>query len=697
MGPEVAEQAHNNGKVRVIQFGVFELKPDTGELLKHGIKVRLQSKPCQILNALLERPGEVVTREELRAKLWPGDTVDFESGLNTAANRLRISLGDSAEHPRYIETLPRVGYRFIAPIQEKVAPAGVPERASLTSSAGLRKPVWKLLPRWAWIAAALVSVFGIVGILFRMKPTRPEPPVIRQLTFRRGNVAAARFSPGGENVLFTAYWSGGDAEVYRVSSVSPESRDLGFAGSLLASVSRKGELALLSEDKLKPHAAATLLRVPENGGSPFAVANGILGADWSPDGERMAVVKEDGGWLIEYPRGKTIYRSKGWLSTVRISPQGGQIAFIEHPVFGDDGGSIRIVTTSGSARTVSDGWASAWGLAWAPSGREVWFTATHAGANRSLYAVTLAGALRQVTAMPGTMMLQDISKNGRVLFSHGEVRMIMDRWKDNAPVQDLSWFDLTNAEDMTADGSLVLFDESGEGGGPGYSVYVVRSPGNVTRIGEGRALAVTPDGRFALTQAQGDANNLQLSPLQPGQTRNIASKGMSYFWARFFPVGKRFLFGGKSSGGQSGMYVQELESGAAKALEPWMSMDETPAISSDGAEIAAMRPGGGLVIIPTAGGDPKPLPLPFAADPLRWSHDGKSLFVRDGNIPAKIYRVDVKTGAQTLWKTIGPVDPSGVNEISRMLLSEDGKSAVYSYFRNLSELYVTDSWASQLR
>ena len=99
-------QAERQG--RLARFGAFELDRHTGELRKHGIRIRLQTKPFQILLALLETPGEFVTREDLQRRLWPSDTfVDFESGLNTAANRLRLSLGDSADSPRYIETLPR--------------------------------------------------------------------------------------------------------------------------------------------------------------------------------------------------------------------------------------------------------------------------------------------------------------------------------------------------------------------------------------------------------------------------------------------------------------------------------------------------------------------------------------------------------------------------------------------------------------
>src|SRR6185503_20306663 len=107
-----------------IRFGAFELDPTSGELLKRGVRFRLRDKPLQVLLALLERPGETVTRKELQERLWPGGTfVEFENGLNNAVSRLRDALGDSADNPRYIETLPRRGYRFIAPL-EPSAPVG---------------------------------------------------------------------------------------------------------------------------------------------------------------------------------------------------------------------------------------------------------------------------------------------------------------------------------------------------------------------------------------------------------------------------------------------------------------------------------------------------------------------------------------------------------------------------------------------
>src|SRR5215510_13080490 len=138
---------------RVVRFGPFELDPVTGELRKQGIRIRLQPKPLEILRALVENPGAVVTRDELRARLWPEDTfVDFESGVNTAVNRLRIALGDSAEHPRYIETMSRAGYRFIAPLTLlNNAAAETPVPALLETP----KPSRRIRPRSLAIAALI--------------------------------------------------------------------------------------------------------------------------------------------------------------------------------------------------------------------------------------------------------------------------------------------------------------------------------------------------------------------------------------------------------------------------------------------------------------------------------------------------------------------------------------------------------------
>ena len=197
---------------RALRFGVFEADLRTGELRKNGMKVRLQEQPFQVLATLLERPGEMVAREELRQRLWPADTfVDFDHSLNTAINKLREALGDSAGSPRFIETLARRGYRFLAPVEiigveNEVAPTPpaatapgvaasaaplaevtVPPRfllrslfaliqimylcfyvAALATLDDVFRTVGIVFPRWAWPLTATALVTGLVGIASRL-------------------------------------------------------------------------------------------------------------------------------------------------------------------------------------------------------------------------------------------------------------------------------------------------------------------------------------------------------------------------------------------------------------------------------------------------------------------------------------------------------------------------------------------------
>src|SRR4051794_15839916 len=150
-------------RVTKLAFGPFEFDPATGDLRKHGHKVRLSSQPARVLSALLERPGDLLAREALRNRLWPGVTAgDFEHGLNAAVNKLRQALGDAASQPRYVETLPGLGYRFVAPVYpvgapvlELVRPATIPKPEPLPSS---RKS-----SLWIGALAALLILGGAVS------------------------------------------------------------------------------------------------------------------------------------------------------------------------------------------------------------------------------------------------------------------------------------------------------------------------------------------------------------------------------------------------------------------------------------------------------------------------------------------------------------------------------------------------------
>src|SRR6266436_1223729 len=125
----------------VLRFGVFEVDLRTGELRRQGLRLKLPSQSFQVLGLLLEHPGELVTREELREKLWPADTfVDFDHGVNAAVNRLREALGDSAESPMFVETLPRRGYRFIVPVEWNSLDSEQPTAVSSAAAASRSEP-----------------------------------------------------------------------------------------------------------------------------------------------------------------------------------------------------------------------------------------------------------------------------------------------------------------------------------------------------------------------------------------------------------------------------------------------------------------------------------------------------------------------------------------------------------------------------
>jgi Tol biopolymer transport system component/DNA-binding winged helix-turn-helix (wHTH) protein len=201
--PPVAPAAPSSP--RTIRFGVFELDLKAGELRKQGVKVKLQDQPFQILVMLLEHPGEIVTREEIQQKLWPADTfVDFEHGINAAVKRLREALDDSADNPRFVETLARRGYRFIAPVESPLTPRPSPPGRGWPAGPGEGARHVPLRTR-AWAAALLVAaIAAAVGIwIFQSRKERSEAPLVPvPLTSYPGYEAYPSFSPDGTQVAF---------------------------------------------------------------------------------------------------------------------------------------------------------------------------------------------------------------------------------------------------------------------------------------------------------------------------------------------------------------------------------------------------------------------------------------------------------------------------------------------------------------
>jgi Tol biopolymer transport system component len=241
-------------------------------------------------------------------------------------------------------------------------------------------------------------------MLLQRRLGRVTTPSYQQITFGSGTIRTARFAPDGQTIVYSASWDGGPLKLSLKHPSSPDSLPLELPSANLLSISPSGEMAIATDCRSNHPGvcAGTLARAALTGGSPRDVAEGIQEADWSSDGASMMIVRDVGGKSrIELPLGKVLYETTGHVSYARLSPKGDRIAFLDHPFALDDAGTVAVLDMSGKKTTLTGKWASEGGLAWSPSGDEVWFTATEAGANRSLYGVDLNGKLRVVTRVPG--------------------------------------------------------------------------------------------------------------------------------------------------------------------------------------------------------------------------------------------------------------------------------------------------------
>jgi WD40 repeat protein len=346
-------------------------------------------------------------------------------------------------------------------------------------------------------------------------------------------------------------------------------------------------------------------------------------------------------------------------------------------------------------RTLSGEWTGAGGVAWHPSGHEVWFTATRDRTPKSLWAVSRSGKLRPVARIAGTMALRDIAPDGRVLVAR-ETRLLemTALVAGETTPRNLSWLDWSRVADVSADGRLVLFDESGVAAGPQYLVYLCRMEDRSTvRLGTGRAMALSPDRRFALTLGTEDRTRLRLLPLGEGKPVELPPTGLEYQWTRYFPDGRRLLALASESGRPLRLYVQPLDGKPFPITPP--AVVRNVALSPDGTRVALLSAEGKLVVYPVvegaSAGQVIPTGEPLA--PLLWTNDDWLYVQHLGSyteIPTRISRLHPPTGRLQPWKEIRPADPVGVNAITKVMLSEDTRTCVFNHRRVLSELFVAE-------
>ena len=551
-------------------------------------------------------------------------------------------------------------------------------------------------PRGVLIAAALGVVAAAAAFFLGRSTGHEKPPSFRQMTFRRGAILSARFAPDGQTVVYSAAWEGKPMEIFVGRPESPESRPFGLSGAEVLAVSRSGEMAV-SNNRLSAggfRRTGTLAQLSVAGGAaPRDIMEEVEWADWAPDGKTLAVVRTARGRLqLEYPMGKVLYQTSGWISHARVSPDGDLVAFVDHPVGGDDGGSVAAVDRAGKLRKLSGAFATAQGLAWSPRG-EIWFTAAEVGGNRALYSTTPAGGAKLRVRIAGNLTLQDVSREGRLLVTRDTNRTeMLALAPGETKERELTWLDwsLPATAGISPDGRLVLFSESGEGGGPGYSVYVRKTDGSpAVRLGEGSAQALSPDGKWALAIAH-IASDPQLAayPTGAGDPKFFARDGVTVLSAVWLADGKQILFNANEPGHGPRLYVRDFDGGKSRALSP-----EGYALfvaSPDGRSAVVTGPDRKYYLYPIAGGEPAAIPGLEITDSVdQFTSDSRFVYVHRREAPLRVYRLELATGRKELWRTLMPSDAAGVSSLNPVP-TPSGESYAYNYVRTLSDLYLVD-------
>jgi len=549
---------------------------------------------------------------------------------------------------------------------------------------------------FGWIVLAIVLLAAAAAFWVGRTTVPTSNPVFTRLTFRGGHVAAARFAPDGRTIVYSAAFGDEPVQLYTTRPESPQSRELGLKHSSILAISRGDQLAItLNHAFFTANASSgTLAQVPLTGGAPREVAEGVISADWSPDGNSLAVVRfKDGGVSLEYPLGKILYKTEGWISDARVSPDGERVAFIDHPILYDSRGSVDVVDRGGNRKTLTTTFSDVLGLCWHPSGKEIWFTGSDVHLSSNLMAVTLAGHRRLVWAGAGEVRVQDISQEGRTLFIRGNRRRgIAGLFPGQKGEIDLSWQDWSLAGTISPDGKWVFFSEEGDGGGPKYSAYMRATDGSpAIRLGDGTPYSVSPDGKWVASIIPGEPQQLSLLPTRSGDIRNISQPGFNYDLGLWLGDNRRLLVIGNEPGKATRTYLQSADGGPPTAV----TAEGVAAFSlwPDGKSVVAARDDNTWTLYPLDGGQAKDVKALFFLPALAGSvaRSERYLFAALGSeVPEKIYRFDPVTGEKQLWKELAPIDRAGVYNVAVLSVTPDARWYVYSYVRDLSDLYMAE-------
>ncbi len=708
----------NDGRVKILDFGVAKLQPTPQDAERSLATMTTVTKSGSVIGTVAYMSPEQLRGKAVdhRSDLFALGAVLYEVLAGRRAFRGETEVDTMTavlrEDPPPIQpdqsSIPPAFQQIVRHCLEKNPDDRFQSARDLAFALGtLTQPAseWTF-PARGWRSVVRALPWAIAGLLLltsvyllRSARATATSPLYQRLTFEQGTVHSARFAPDGRAIVYGAAWNGKPLQIYSTVGDSLQVQPLALTDANLLAVSASNEIAVALHGVHMAHMETengVLAVAPLAGGSPREVLEDVPWADWDSTGQLVVVHDAKGHYQIEYPVGHVLFESKGWISHLRFSPVAHSIAFIDHPALWDDRGSICILDTQGKdvgqEKELSSGWESAEGLAWSPRGDEVWFTAADRGSDRGLFAVNLSGKVRTVLHVPGGLTLQDVAPDGRVLITFNTARLALAATAlGGRNFVDLSWHDWSIAKDISRDGRLVLFEDASEAVGPSYAVALRNIDGSLpVRLGDGSAGGLSPDGRWAISVSTDAPQHVTLLPIGPGQPRTLTVPGLEHIQngaARFLPDGKRITVNGNEPGHLPRCYLVDLDGGTPKAITPERVVGGR--VSPDGRYIYALTPGTEVVLYPMDGGPPKSIPgLQATFLAAQWSADSSALYgYVAGELPARVYRVEIATGKKTLVQALSPVVPAGVVSVAPVIVSQDGTRFAYSYSQVMSVLY----------
>jgi len=553
----------------------------------------------------------------------------------------------------------------------------------------------------SWAAAALagLALTSAAWMAGKRSTAKPQPKFTR-LTYQQGYLSNARFAKDGQTVVYSAQWNNDPLQIYSVRTEFPQSTKVDLPSAALLALASSGDMEVALDFVQESwFMYGTMGQAQMTGGTPRAQEKEVIASDYAPDGKTVAVVRRANRKVqVEYPEGKVVYATAGYLDYVRVSPSGKQVAFAEHPVYGDDRGWVSVVDEAGNHKQLTQEFGSVQGLAWSRTGAEVWFTAAKETTDRQVFGVSLSGNERPILTMPQGGRLLDIAADGRVLLSverqQSELTGIDETGKE---LRGLEWFDASIMGDILPDGKAITFLEWGGPAGSLYlQVYRKLDGSAPVALGPGAQPRFSPDGSFVAGPLLTRPPQVVLNPVGTGESRRLPvgeiTSLRNVYW---FPDGKHLLLVGAAEGQPTRSYEMALDGGKPQPLGPADFIGI--AVSPDGKRIAGRNANGEAVIFDREtqkmqaisgiehGGI-------FSGEILsKWTEDGKALLLYSATPrEARIYRVEPETGKRTLLQTVEPRDKAGLGDPIRLAYAERSKTCAYTTVRVLGTLYVAD-------